>query len=268
MLLFLALTTFLIPSVDAPAKEPADAAVVVQPAETSTAAVPSTEPVSFVDKLFSEEHETRVFREGKLQEMILHRAFYLAVVAILFWVEAGWYILACILIGIWLERRGVFDQLDSRRLLFRSFNRFGLALGVGFHAAGIVAYLRDPESLASLCLLVLGVLPLALFYLSLLTCWAESGRAQWLQNLLRDVGRMSLSNYLMQSLVCGFVFYGYGFGLYGRLGRAATFGIVLAIWILLLFLSRLWLQRFQMGPAEWVWRSLTDGKWYARRHHA
>jgi uncharacterized protein len=268
MLLFMVLTTFIIPSLDAPAEKSTPAAVVTQPVETPAAASPPPEPTSMVEKFFSEENETRVFREGRFREMVFHRAIYLAIVVILFWVESGWYILACILAGIWLARRGVFEHVDSHRLLFHRFTIFGLALGAPLHAAAMAAYLHDPEGTLSLCLVVLGLLPLALFYLSLLTRWAESDRAQWLQNHLRAVGRMSLTNYLMQSLVCGFVFYGYGFGLYGRLDRTALFGIVLAIWIMLMLLSRWWLQRFQMGPAEWLWRSLSDRKRQARAHHA
>jgi uncharacterized protein len=66
---------------------------------------------------------------------------------------------------------------------------------------------------------------------------------------------------LLHSVLLGFVFYGYGLGLYGYVGRAAALGIVLAIWILQLSLSPLWLRFFQSGPVEWLWRSLADGRW-------
>ena len=76
---------------------------------------------------------------------------------------------------------------------------------------------------------------------------------------LAAVGQMALSNYLMQSLICTTLFYGYGFGLFAKIYRPGLALIVLAIWILQLWLSPIWLKRFRFGPAEWVWRSLTYG---------
>ena len=104
----------------------------------------------------------------------------------------------------------------------------------------------------------MGALPLTLAYLGLVLFWSRSGYLQWLQQRLRAVGRLALSNYLLHSVLLGWIFYGYGLGLYTQVGRAAALGIVLAIWILQLGLSPVWLRYFQMGPVEWLWRSLAD----------
>jgi uncharacterized protein len=77
---------------------------------------------------------------------------------------------------------------------------------------------------------------------------------------LAAVGRMALTNYLMQSLICTTLFYGYGFNLFGRLDYAQQLIVVVAVWALQLWLSPWWLERFQFGPAEWLWRWLTYGK--------
>lgn len=79
-------------------------------------------------------------------------------------------------------------------------------------------------------------------------------------HILSPVGRMALSNYIGQSVVCTLIFYGYGLGLYGELGAATTFGISLAIFGMQIVLSALWLTFFQYGPLEWLWRSLTYSK--------
>ena len=81
----------------------------------------------------------------------------------------------------------------------------------------------------------------------------------WRQRLapLGAAGRMALTNYLLQSLVCTTLFYGYGVGLLGRLGAAAGLALALALWAAQLGLSVLWLRHFRYGPAEWLWRSLT-----------
>jgi uncharacterized protein len=84
-------------------------------------------------------------------------------------------------------------------------------------------------------------------------------RAPW-RDRLAAVGRMALSNYVGTSLVMTTLFYGYGLGLYGNLGRAALVLPVLVGWALMLLWSPLWLARFRYGPLEWVWRSLARGR--------
>ncbi|MCC2979597.1 DUF418 domain-containing protein [Sphingomonas sp. IC4-52] len=74
------------------------------------------------------------------------------------------------------------------------------------------------------------------------------------------VGRTALSNYLCTSLVCTFVFCGYGLGWFGYLTRWQLYPVVLTIWVLMLVWSHLWLRRFRYGPFEWLWRSLAQGK--------
>ena len=71
---------------------------------------------------------------------------------------------------------------------------------------------------------------------------------------------MAFTNYLMQSLIFGFVFYGYGLGLFGKLGAttALTFGI--AVYGTQVIISQWWLVRFNFGPIEWLWRTLMYGQ--------
>ena len=81
----------------------------------------------------------------------------------------------------------------------------------------------------------------------------------WLVARVAAAGRMAFTNYLMTSLLMTTLFYGYGFGLYGHLGRAALYPIVAAMWALMLLWSAPWLARFHYGPFEWLWRSLARG---------
>jgi uncharacterized protein len=68
---------------------------------------------------------------------------------------------------------------------------------------------------------------------------------------------MALTNYLVQSILCTTIFYGHGLGLYGRVERVGQVGIVVAIWVLQLVISPIWLRHFRFGPFEWLWRTLT-----------
>ncbi len=73
------------------------------------------------------------------------------------------------------------------------------------------------------------------------------------------VGRTAFSCYILTSLICTFVFYGHGLGFYGHVSRPGQIGVTLAVWITLLIVAPLWLERFRFGPLEWLWRTLTYG---------
>jgi uncharacterized protein len=81
-----------------------------------------------------------------------------------------------------------------------------------------------------------------------------------LHTRLAAVGKMAFSNYIAHSLVYGFVFYGYGLGLFDRLQRYQLYFVVLGMWGFSLIWSPLWLRKYRFGPLEWAWRSLTYWK--------
>lgn len=88
----------------------------------------------------------------------------------------------------------------------------------------------------------------------------KSNWFKWLFALMRPVGQMAFTNYLMQSLLCGLFFYGIGFGYIGKLQRYELYYVVLAVWIIEIIWSHIWLRYFRFGPLEWLWRSLTYWK--------
>jgi uncharacterized protein len=70
---------------------------------------------------------------------------------------------------------------------------------------------------------------------------------------------MAFTNYLMQSVIFGWVFYGYGLGLFGKLGVASALAIGIGVYILQIVFSVYWLRYFLYGPVEWLWRSAMYG---------
>ena len=88
----------------------------------------------------------------------------------------------------------------------------------------------------------------------------KSGVLQGLFRRLVAVGQMAFTNYIMHSVICTLFFFGYGLNYYGELQFYQIYFVALAIWILQLFLSPLWLHYFLFGPLEWLWRSLTYWK--------
>ncbi len=101
---------------------------------------------------------------------------------------------------------------------------------------------------------------LTLGHASLLMLIFRSRIVPWLMKALANVGQMAFTNYLMQSIICTFFFYGYGLGYYDKLRFHQLYYVVGAIWIFQLIFSTIWLHYFRFGPFEWVWRSLTYWK--------
>jgi uncharacterized protein len=85
-------------------------------------------------------------------------------------------------------------------------------------------------------------------------------KSRYLQPLFRRleaVGQMAFTNYIMQSVICTLVFFGYGLNYFAEMDFYQIYFVVLAIWALQLIVSPLWLRYFLFGPLEWLWRSLT-----------
>jgi uncharacterized protein len=101
----------------------------------------------------------------------------------------------------------------------------------------------------------------ALGWLALLFALAQSGALAGLRRALAATGRMALTNYLAQSVICALLFYGFGLGLYGRVTGLWLYAVVAGIWAVELAWSPWWLARFRLGPAEWLWRSITYRRW-------
>jgi uncharacterized protein len=100
----------------------------------------------------------------------------------------------------------------------------------------------------------------ALGYIGLVMLSCRMGMIPRLRARLAAAGQMALSNYLMQTLICSTLFYGYGFGWFGYLERYQILLVAVPIWAFQLWVSPLWLRHFRFGPMEWVWRSLTYWK--------
>lgn len=104
-------------------------------------------------------------------------------------------------------------------------------------------------------------------YAALVMAWVKSRGETPLIGRVAATGRMAFTNYLMTSIIMTSIFYGYGLGLTGRLERAELFLLVLGMWGLMLLWSKPWLDRFNYGPFEWLWRSLARLRWQSMRRH-
>ncbi len=170
------------------------------------------------------------------------------------------------LIGMGLMQLGVFTATRSYRF-YTTLAVLGYFLGllvVGYGILEMTSHGFDAlrQILWSGHFNYIGSLFVALGHVGLVMIICKAGLLSWLTARLAAVGRMALSNYLMQSILCTTIFEGWGFGLFGKPDRIELLGVVAAIWLVQLAFSPLWLRYFRFGPMEWLWRSLT----YWRRY--
>jgi len=162
--------------------------------------------------------------------------------------------LALFALGIWAWRAELFVSQQRVTLLGRS-------AWIGLVGGGAATLLTAGDVALGAAYAVvsdLAAIALALGYGALLLLLYERPGARRWRVLLAPLGRMALSNYLLQSLICGWIFYGYGLGRFGAMSSIHALILVIAIYLGQVLLSRVWLRRFRFGPAEWLWRTATS----------
>jgi len=182
---------------------------------------------------------------------------------LLFW--GVWRAGGLMLLGMALLKLGVLGAARSRRT-------YSIMVLTAFAGVAMAAYevhenfARDWEPFYSFFIGSLynyfGSILVSSGYIGLvmLACTLRADAFRRVTRPLAAAGRMAFSNYIGQSLIGVFIFYGTGLGYFNQIGRSGQMAIVVAVWALQLTLSPLWLNRFRYGPLEWLWRVLTYGR--------
>jgi uncharacterized protein len=176
-----------------------------------------------------------------------------------------WDALGLMLLGMALFKWGFLTGQLPRRVYWR-FLTVGYSLGIpivvfswwyGHQFPNTTAFLdSQPVSISSLLYPIQRML-LVIAHVSVLILLIQAGVAKGVFRALSAVGQMAFSNYILHTVLCTLIFFGYGLGYFGHLQYYQLYAVVLGIWTVNILFSLLWLQRFQFGPLEWVWRSLT-----------
>jgi uncharacterized protein len=166
---------------------------------------------------------------------------------------------ALMLVGAAAWRAGLFRKGS------RANRCLPLVAAVGIIAGGFLSLAHVNGWLgvgwrAELSLERLGTVLLACGYGAAIVWLANRPRTRPLVAWAAPIGRMAFTSYLMQSVIFGWLFYGYGLGLFGKLGVAAALAVGTGVYILQVAFSAWWLQRFFYGPVEWLWRSAMYAK--------
>ncbi len=174
------------------------------------------------------------------------------------------------LLGAYVWRKGWFHRLKSDNRLLRRFWFYSGLIGSIFLIGQVIFHVQvdvkeSGYNYAHFAGALISGPAMSIFYIT--TLFQLLQKEVWRKRLspLQDIGRMALTHYLLQSVVCSFLFYNYGFGLYGEVGAFVGFLLSCVIFAIQIVISKYWLRHFRFGPCEWLWRSLTYGKWQTNR---
>ena len=168
---------------------------------------------------------------------------------------------ALFLIGILVWRCDVLRHASANRRLLLVAATVGILFGASLCLAAAGRELFDWPSLGRWRFSTerLGAVVLALGYGAAVIAAVGLPGGRRMLAFAAPLGRMAFTNYLAQSVICGWIFYGYGLGQFARLGPAATLGIGILVYGTQVVISAWWLRRYRFGPVEWLWRSWMYG---------
>jgi uncharacterized protein len=175
-------------------------------------------------------------------------------------------ILAMFLLGFYAYRQGYFQNIDDHRSFIRRMMIYGLTVGIvcnvafAWFAHSEADLPPTPGGVAGVIMYGVGVPALALGIIALVVTLWQSGSWRKVLGIFAPVGRMALTNYLMQTAISLFIFYGWGLGYYGKVGALNATLLAFAIFAVQIITSMIWLKYFAYGPMEWIWRQLTYKK--------
>ena len=167
--------------------------------------------------------------------------------------------IALMLAGAWVWRSDLLRHLRAHRSSLLVFGLLAVATGVAVTAVEsrnlFAAYRQFADVLARL-----GPPIQALGYAALIAVAVDHPHPGQFMRVFAPLGRMAFTNYIIQSLIFSWIFFGYGWGQFGRMSMSSAFLLGGAVYVGQIIASMLWLRWFRFGPLEWLWRSLTYGQ--------
>jgi len=151
------------------------------------------------------------------------------------------------LLGAAFAKWNIFRDIEKNKKLVKRIWLLGLMIGLPLN---LLAYFEE-------AFWTVGGPFLMLFYMMSITLFMQKPKWQKRLKKFSAVGKTAFSNYILQSIICTFLFYSYGFGLYGKVYPFLGLIIAILIFALQIYISQKWLEKFRFGPLEWIWRTLT-----------
>jgi uncharacterized protein len=209
--------------------------------------------------------EIAAMQGGWLEQMEIRVPTALFMQTFVFFWFVIWRCMAMMLLGMALFKTGVLLAEKSGAFYLR-MAIVGIVVGFALSGWGVYANFEAGWSMAYSQFFgsqfnYFGSVFTAFGYMGIVMLLAKSVKCGGIKRVLSAVGKMAFTNYILMSLMGMFIFYGNGLGLFSQVERAPQLLYVVAIWIVLLILSPIWLKYFRFGPLEWFWRVLTYWKY-------
>ncbi len=172
-------------------------------------------------------------------------------------------VLGLFLLGLYIGKNKLYAKLENNTALLKKVRFYGLLIGI----PGSLLYAWNAVAgyplglIGTAVIYAVSVIPMSLGYISFICIWYTRHTDSKFFKIMAAPGRMALTNYLMQSVIGMFIFYGFGFALGAKLGLGYIELIALGVFVFQVIYSYIWLKYLQFGPVEWIWRMLTYGKW-------
>ncbi len=203
-----------------------------------------------------------VFRDNMTNGLLMKIEYQLGIF------NRGYLTLGMFLVGMWFGRIHLFQNIHGWRHKIQNFMWYSLGFGlVSFVGMGVIfSQMVQPvnfdtwQMMFGLEFMDLGNLGLTGFILSGFLI-LYNGKMQSRLAILAPYGRMALTNYVCQSLIGTFIYYGWGLNFLAEVRNLYTFLFGFVIIAIQVLISKWWLARFHYGPLEWLWRCLTWWKW-------
>ena len=195
------------------------------------------------------------------------------------WQESGWAyrysyildsnripkVLGMFLLGFYAGRKMMYLHLENYVSLFKKLRLWGFVVGIPAAVACTYfeifqKHIPNTIGLGHTFFYALSVVPLSLAYASVICLRWIKKKGNSKLKVLAPMGRMALTNYLMQTILGIIIYYGVGLGYGGHIGPAVFIPIGLCVYTLQIIYSNIWFKYFNYGPMEWIWRMLTYGK--------
>ncbi|MEG0472094.1 MAG: DUF418 domain-containing protein [Solibacillus sp.] len=202
--------------------------------------------------------QINIYQDGTYAEILAERIGNILMEAnwlLIFILPIGWVALVLVsflavgpfvLFGMGMAKRGAFLEIENN---MGSYKKVALLVPIGLMLKGLIIF-DTPYSLVSYSA---GTFVLAIGYIALFA-WLFNRYQTQMKTYFAPIGKLSLTNYLMQSIICTTIFYGYDLGLFGKLGVFVGILLSVIIYIVQLKMSQLYLKRFSLGPVETMLR--------------
>lgn len=205
--------------------------------------------------------EITAYRGSYLEQMKPRITGAIEIQTLSFPIEQLWRILSMMMLGMILYKKGILSA-QKEKSFYRKLFIIGMFIGLILSGVGLYrAYAYDWNGIWYMNVghfyNYIASIAVALGYIGLIMLWSKSNIFNSLQSRFKAVGKLAFTNYILTSIICTFIFYGHGLGLFAKLDRLQQWGVILFVWMILLYISPIILRKFSKGPLEYLWRRLT-----------